>query len=136
MGNSRDRKPTERLIPRVERVIVNKRATVVFWEDGDKVVVRRRKGDKQSREVAVLYAIAEKALGSKTKRSAFIEAVASGEAEVPDKEPDGCDACEFSEECAKGVEAFEREMSEAVFGDPDFMRLVGDSKRLLFGHGC
>jgi hypothetical protein len=135
MGNSRDRKPTERLIPRVERVIVNKRATVVFWEDGDKIVVRRRKGDKQSREVAVLYAIAEKALGSKTKRSAFIEAVASGEGE-PAEERDACKACEFSKECAKELEAFERDMSKAVFGDPDFMKLVGDSKRLMFGHGC
>lgn len=109
MGNSRDRKPTERLIPRVERVIVNKRATVVFWEDGDKIVVRRRKGDKQSREVAVLYAIAEKALGSKTKRSAFIEAVASGEGEPAEERE--CRYCELPPM-------------------QDFMA------HLLFGHGC
>lgn len=71
----------ERTLPTVERTIMNKRATVIFWCDGTKTVVKRRKGEKQNRELAVLYAIAEKVLGGKKARSEFIEAVTDGKYE-------------------------------------------------------
>lgn len=59
------RATTEYGLPTVEKVIFNKPATIVYWSDGDKTVVKATKGDKYDKEKGLLIAIAKKLMGSK-----------------------------------------------------------------------
>ena len=56
---------THSFIPPIEKVIFNKPATIVFWADGDKTVVKCQDGDTYSKEVGLAMCIAKKALGNK-----------------------------------------------------------------------
>lgn len=51
-------------IPAIEKVIFNKPATIVFWSDGTKTVVKAQKGDKFNKEKGLAMAIAKKSLGN------------------------------------------------------------------------
>ena len=51
----------------IERVIFNNPATIVFWEDGTKTVVKRQKGDRWDREKGIAMAIAKKLYGNTGK---------------------------------------------------------------------
>ena len=48
----------------IERVLFNKPATIVFWADGTKTVVKCRKGDKWDAEKGLAMACAKKLLGN------------------------------------------------------------------------
>lgn len=48
----------------IERVLFNKPATIVFWTDGTKTVVKCRKGDKWDAEKGLAMACAKKLLGN------------------------------------------------------------------------
>lgn len=48
----------------IKRVIFNKPATIVFWTDGTKTVVKCRKGDKWDAEKGLAMACAKKLLGN------------------------------------------------------------------------
>lgn len=52
---------------RIKKVIFSGPCTIVLWANGDKTVVKRAEGDKNDREVAVLYAIAKKKFGNITR---------------------------------------------------------------------
>lgn len=52
---------------KIKKVIFSGPCTIVLWANGDKTVVRRAEGDKNDREVAVLYAIAKKKFGNITR---------------------------------------------------------------------
>lgn len=52
-------------LPDITNVIFNNPATIVFWEDGTKTVVKCQKGDKYDEEHGLAVAIAKKALGNK-----------------------------------------------------------------------
>ena len=56
---------THSFIPPIEKVIFNEPATIVFWEDGDKTVVKCQDGDTYSKETGLAMCIAKKALGNK-----------------------------------------------------------------------
>lgn len=43
-----------------DRIIFSGPATIIFWHDGTKSVVKRRKGDKNDLDAAVAQAIAKK----------------------------------------------------------------------------
>ena len=43
--------------PKVERVIFNGPATILFWEDGEKTVVKLREGDGYDAEKGVMAAM-------------------------------------------------------------------------------
>ena len=60
-----DKCTTEYGLPSVEKVIHNKPATIVYWSDGDKTVVKATKGDKYDKEKGLLISIAKKLMGSK-----------------------------------------------------------------------
>lgn len=45
--------------PNIKKVIFSGPCTIVLWANGDKTIVKRAEGDKNDREVAVLYAIAK-----------------------------------------------------------------------------
>ena len=53
-------------------VIFNGDATIVFFEDETKIVVRRMEGDPEDRHHAVSAAIAEKVMGSKNQVSKLV----------------------------------------------------------------
>ena len=51
----------------IEKVIFNNPATIVFWEDGTKTVVKRQKGDRWNKEKGLAMAIAKKLYGNTGK---------------------------------------------------------------------
>ena len=52
----------------IRRVIFNNPATIVFWEDGTKSVVKTSPNDKFDKEKAILWAFClKKSSGTKTK---------------------------------------------------------------------
>lgn len=52
-------------IPEIIDVIFNGPATIVFWDDGTKTIVKCQKGDKANKETGLAMAIAKKAFGNK-----------------------------------------------------------------------
>ena len=53
-----------RSIPAIKNVIFNEPATIVFWEDGSKTVVKCQDGDIYDPEKGLAMAISKKALGN------------------------------------------------------------------------
>lgn len=57
---------TEKIyIPEINNVIFNGPATIIFWNDGTKTVVKCQPNDKYSMETGLALCIAKKALGNK-----------------------------------------------------------------------
>ena len=57
---------TDRIrIPRIKKVIFNEPATIVFWGDDTKTVVKTQNGEAYDPEKGLAMAIAKKALGNK-----------------------------------------------------------------------
>lgn len=57
-------KEPNRFIPSIKKVIFNDPATIVFWEDGSKTVVKCQDGDIYDPEKGLAMAISKKALGN------------------------------------------------------------------------
>lgn len=53
--------------PMIKKVIFSGMCTILLWANGDKTIVKRYPGDKNDREVAVLYAIAKHKFGNITR---------------------------------------------------------------------
>ena len=53
--------------PMIKKVIFSGPCTIILWANGDKTVVKCAEGDRNDREVAVLYAIAKKKFGNITR---------------------------------------------------------------------
>lgn len=51
--------------PRIEKVIFNDPATIVFWSDNTKTVVKCQEGDTYSKELGLAMCISKKFLGNK-----------------------------------------------------------------------
>ena len=51
----------------IKRVIINGPATIVFWTDGTKTVVKLAEGERWSPEVALCFALAKKVWGSNSR---------------------------------------------------------------------
>ncbi len=66
----------------VERIIYNDPATIVFWKDGTKTVVKRSEGEKFNKYYAFCAALAKKVLGNNTQVNKI---VASGTDQTPKK---------------------------------------------------
>ena len=58
--------------PKITRVIFNDPATIVFWSDGDKTIVKYQEGDVYSPETGIAYATMKKFLGTNATRSNYI----------------------------------------------------------------
>lgn len=58
----------------IERVIFNAPATVVYWKDGTKTVVKCQDGDTYSKETGLAMAIAKKAYGNDGKYNDIMKA--------------------------------------------------------------
>jgi len=50
---------------RIKNIIRNDKATIIFWKDGTKTVVKLQNNDTYDKETALVWAIAKKALGNK-----------------------------------------------------------------------
>lgn len=59
-------------VPKIERIIFSKPATIVFWEDGTKTIVKQH-GEDYDEEKAVFAAITKKALGNKYDYFQYID---------------------------------------------------------------
>lgn len=71
----------------IDRVIFNDPATIVFWADGTKTVVKCQKGDIYSPETGLALCIAKKALGNKSNfNNVFHEWIPEEEPEQPKNE--------------------------------------------------
>ena len=64
--------PKENLIPPIEKIIFNPPATIVFWDDGEKTVVKCKKSEEFDYECGLAFAIAKRYFGS---RSEFKKAI-------------------------------------------------------------
>ena len=64
-----------KLMPNIKKVIFNKPATIVFWGDNTKTVVKCADGEEYSEEVGLAMCIAEKYCGN---YSQFKKAVRKG----------------------------------------------------------
>lgn len=52
----------------IKKVIFNPPATIVYWEDGEKTVVRCDKDDTYNREMGIALCIAKKALNNSSRK--------------------------------------------------------------------
>lgn len=59
------KKNLNRSVPAIEKVIFNDPATIIFWKDGTKTVVKCSEDDEFNPEVGMAMAISKKALGNK-----------------------------------------------------------------------
>ena len=50
---------------RIKRVIFNEPATIVYWDDGEKTVVKCKEGERFDPEKGLAIAISKKALGNR-----------------------------------------------------------------------
>lgn len=56
--------PNTNTLPKIEKVIFNKPATIVMWSDGTKTVVKTQNKERFNKEKGLAMAIAKKALGN------------------------------------------------------------------------
>lgn len=57
-----------------KKYIINKKATILFWEDGTKTIVKRSKDDEYNKRLAFLTAYFQKHCGlSKTKANEYLD---------------------------------------------------------------
>lgn len=62
------------VLEKVKRYVINENATIIFWEDGDKTIVKRCSDEPFKKELGFLYAYFQKTSGlSKTKANKFIK---------------------------------------------------------------
>ena len=54
-------------VPKIKDVIFHDPATIVFWKDGTKTVVKKQKGDKYDKEKGLALCIAKKTMGNNYK---------------------------------------------------------------------
>lgn len=55
------------LVPKVKKIIKNKRTTIVLWEDGTKTMVRRAEGTEDDEYFAFASALAKKVYGNNSR---------------------------------------------------------------------
>lgn len=58
---------TNKALPKIKNVMFNNPATIVFWSDGDKTVVKCQNGEPYDPEKGLAMAISKKALGNDNK---------------------------------------------------------------------
>lgn len=56
-----------------KQVIFNGPATIVLWKDGTKTIVKRREGEPDDKEKAVMYCILKKACGNKATMDKYLK---------------------------------------------------------------
>lgn len=91
-----------------ERIVKSGRATIVFWEDGTKTVVKRSPDESDNEYNAFLAALGIKIFGSNSKLKKIIKEKTVAQKPkkwkaVYDKEPIAKDACPIDKPCEKST---------------------------------
>ena len=60
-------------IPMINKIVFNNPATIVFWADGTKTVVKCMEGQEFNEYYGVAFAIMKRFFGNNSKASAFVE---------------------------------------------------------------
>lgn len=76
-----------RIIPDIKKVIFNGPATIVFWDDNTKTVVKCSDGDIYDKRVAILYAIGKKMCGNNSQLNKLFDKYIPEEEKKPKKKP-------------------------------------------------
>jgi hypothetical protein len=63
----------ENKIPQIKQIIFNNPATIIYWQDGTKTVVKVMEGDTFNEEYGVAMAYMKKIFGSSTKFKKMVE---------------------------------------------------------------
>lgn len=82
----------------IENVIFNGPATIVFWKDGTKTVVKCQDGDDFDPEKGLAMAISKKALGNKGK---YFDEIKKWTEPEPDEDEDVCEIYKLLETLSK-----------------------------------
>lgn len=77
-----------------KKIIYSKNATIVFWQDGSKTIVKREKGVKDDKYSAVCAALAKKTYGSNSHFKKLIKDAENAK-EIPKKKPQGVSMSEI-----------------------------------------
>lgn len=72
---------TRMSVPIIERVKFNGPATIVFWSDDTKTVVKKTEKDRDDKRVAILYAIGKKMFGTNSKLKKTLDSYIPDDAE-------------------------------------------------------
>lgn len=75
-------------IPAIEHIIFNEPATIVFWDDGTKTVVKCMDGEKFERYAGFIAACAKKMFGSTSRAKAIMEECAYDQPKPEKKKKD------------------------------------------------
>lgn len=120
--------------PKVRRILFNDPATVVFWEDGTKTVVKVTDGDKYVPYYGFLAALAKKVYGSNTRVQEMIrpwlpEEPAKPETPVPKKSL--YETGKLAKEPPVWRDELCKEPGKLFKGDTDGDKEVGDLLKVL-----
>lgn len=72
-----------------KKVIFNGPATIVMWQDGTKTIVKRREGEQDDKEKAVMYCVFKKLCGSKAEMDRYLKLFLKEESNDEEKEEAG-----------------------------------------------
>lgn len=72
-----------------KKVIFNDPATIVIWKDGTKTIVKRREGEPDDKEKAVMYCILKKLCGNKAEMDRYLKQFLKEELNEEKKEEAG-----------------------------------------------
>ena len=60
-------------LPKPKKVMFNDPATIVFWEDGTKTVVKRAADEPDDKELAIMYCVFKKVIGNRHQTEKYIK---------------------------------------------------------------
>lgn len=72
-----------------KKVIFNGPATIVMWQDGTKTIVKRREGEPDDKEKAVMYCFLKKLCGNKATMDKYLKLFLKEESNDEEKEEAG-----------------------------------------------
>ena len=82
-------------IPALTKVISSDPATIVFWDDGTKTVVKCQEGDTYSAKVGILYAVIRKCIGEGKSYHNFLEQIEKFDHFVKEQRDKTCSTCKY-----------------------------------------
>lgn len=100
-------------IPDVRRVVFSEPATIVFWEDNTKTVVKCMKGEKFERYAGFIAACAKKMFGSTSRAKAIMNECAEDQVPAEPKKKKGVKASDITR-AVNEVNANSESIKEAI----------------------
>ena len=90
-------------LPKPKKIIFHDPATIVFWEDGTKTVVKKTENDTDDREKAVMFAILKKVCGSRGNMNRYLKSFKEDKSNEEKKEEAGSsELCQCEQGAGEG----------------------------------